>query len=75
MIRYRNTNRDTSFGDVISNIYDEIVLKIFINTIAKPHVKRLTSSPLPCTTTLEIWKTQNYKNSGKTEIQEKRSRD
>ena len=25
----------------ITNIYDEMVLKIFINTIAKPHVKRL----------------------------------
>ena len=32
--------RDTSFCDSIANIYDEIVLKIFINTIAKLHVKR-----------------------------------
>ena len=32
---------DTNFCDVTTNIYDEIVLKIFINTIAKSHVKRL----------------------------------
>ena len=43
-----NTVRDTSFCDAIVNIYDEIVLKIFINTIAKPHVKRLSVKPPPC---------------------------
>ena len=35
-----NSIRDTSFYDAITNIYDGLVLKIFINTIAKPHVKR-----------------------------------
>ena len=34
-----NNIRDTSFCDAFANIYDEMVLKIFINTIAKPHVK------------------------------------
>ena len=33
-----NTIRDTSFCDAITNVYDEIELKIFINTVAKPHV-------------------------------------
>ena len=37
-----NTIRDTSFCDAITNIYDEIVLKVFIRTTAKPHVKRIT---------------------------------
>ena len=40
ILLHGNTIRDTSFGDVIANIYNEMVLKIFINTIAKPHVKR-----------------------------------
>ena len=35
-----NTIRDTSFCDAISNIYDEMVLTIFINTIATSQVKR-----------------------------------
>ena len=35
------SRRDTSFCDAIANIYDDMVLNIFINTIAKPHVKRL----------------------------------
>ena len=34
--RYRNNIRDA-----IANIYDEMVVKFFINTIAKVHVKRL----------------------------------
>ena len=33
---------DTSLCDAIANIYGEMVLKIFINTIAKPHVKSLS---------------------------------
>ena len=37
-----NTICDTSFCDAITNIYDKTVLKIFINTIAKSHVKKLT---------------------------------
>ena len=41
-ITYRDTIRDTSFCDAITNIYDAMVLKIFINTIANPHVKRLS---------------------------------
>ena len=31
-----NTIHDTSFCDAIANIYDEMMLKNFINTIAKP---------------------------------------
>ena len=42
-----NTIHDTSFCDAIANIYDEMVLKNFINTIAKPHVKRLTDLSQP----------------------------
>ena len=42
-----NTIRDASFCDTITNIYEEMVLKIFINTIAKPYVKRLTDSLKP----------------------------
>ena len=38
---YGNNNRDASFYYAITSVYDEIVLKLFINTIAKPHVKRL----------------------------------
>ena len=34
---------DTSFCDAIANVYNEMVLKIFLNTIAKRHVKRLTA--------------------------------
>ena len=34
--------RDTNFGDAIANIYDKMVMKIFINTIAKLHGKRWT---------------------------------
>ena len=33
--------RHTNFYDAVANIYDEMALKIFIYTIAKPHVKRL----------------------------------
>ena len=36
-----NSIRDASFCEAIANIYYKMVLKIFINTIAKPHVKRL----------------------------------
>ena len=39
-----NTIRDASFCDAVINIYDEMVLKIFINTIAKPYVTRLSGS-------------------------------
>ena len=42
MLLYNNTIRNTSFCDEVTNIYYEILLKIFINTIAQPHVKRLT---------------------------------
>ena len=41
-ILYASNFRDTSFCDAIAINYDKMVLKIFINTIAKPHVKRLT---------------------------------
>ena len=34
-----NSIRDESFFDAITNIHDEMVLKIFINTIAKPSCK------------------------------------
>ena len=34
--------RDTSFCDVIANIFDEMVLKNFINIIAKLCIKRLS---------------------------------
>ena len=37
-ILYSNNICDTSFCDAIANIYDKMVLKISINTIAKPHV-------------------------------------
>ena len=39
-----NTIRDTSSCDAITNNYDEMVLKSFSNTIAKPHAKRLTGT-------------------------------
>ena len=42
LLRYNNTVYDTSFCDAITNIYDEMVLKIFINTFAKRHVKRVS---------------------------------
>ena len=50
MLLFRNTIRDTSFCVAIANIYDEMLLKTFISTIAKPHVKRLTDN-----TALEIF--------------------
>ena len=37
-----NTIHDTSICDAITKINDKMVLKVFINTIAKPHVKRFT---------------------------------
>ena len=37
-----NNIRNTNVCDARANIYDEMVLKIFIHTIAKRHVKRLT---------------------------------
>ena len=39
-----NTIGDTSFCDGTTNIYDKMTLKIFINTIAKPHLKKLTNT-------------------------------
>ena len=33
--------RNTSFCDAITNIYNQMLLKIFINTIAEPHVKKV----------------------------------
>ena len=39
---YVNNFRDTSFCGAIAVNYDETVLKIFINTIEKSHIKRLT---------------------------------
>ena len=39
---FHNNIRDTNFCDAVANIYDEMALKIFINSIAKHHVKRLT---------------------------------
>ena len=43
-----DTTRDTSFCDAIANIYNEMVLKFFINTIVEPHVKRLTAEASHC---------------------------
>ena len=37
-----NTIPETSLCDAITNIYDKILLKTFINTNAKPYVKRLS---------------------------------
>ena len=37
-----NNIRDTSLCDASTYVYDNRVLKSFINTIAKPHVKRLS---------------------------------
>ena len=42
LLRENNTVHDTSFCDAITNIYDEMVLKIFIDTFAKRHVKRVS---------------------------------
>ena len=39
-----NITRDTSFCDAIANNYNEVVLQIFIKTIAKPHVKKLSAT-------------------------------
>ena len=41
-----NTIYDTSFGDAIINIYDEMVLKMFISISAKPHVKKVDGQTL-----------------------------
>ena len=35
-----NNIRDTSFCEAITIVYDEMELEFFINTIAKPHVKK-----------------------------------
>ena len=40
----KNNSWDTGLRDTIANNYDEKVLKVFMNTIAKPHTKRLAES-------------------------------
>ena len=60
----------TSLHDATANIFDEMVLKFFIDTIAKPHVKRLsvreirlTSAALKCKVTTSTgirYRIRNY---------------
>ena len=40
LMKYRNDICDIRCCDAIANIYEEMVLKSFINTIAKSYVKR-----------------------------------
>ena len=47
-------NRDTSFYDVIANIYDEMVSKMFDQHHRKPHVKKLSVNPPPCIEDTEL---------------------
>ena len=42
-----NNIHDTSFCDAIAYNFDKMELSIFINTITKRHVKRLSAKPPP----------------------------